>query len=135
LRFAAIIKIIVNCTKSEKQGNQSKNRLVFASIFAQKNQKKKSKNLGEKKSYFLKNPSTKILIFYLRICCKSSTLLMQIVKRKETLFAREQQQTQRSSLRHHFPESVSERVKSTVVVCFWGSNPTIQNVLPAIRFS
>jgi hypothetical protein len=54
LRFAATIKIIVNCTKSEKQGNQSKNRLVFASIFAQKNQKKKSKNLGEKKILFLK---------------------------------------------------------------------------------
>jgi hypothetical protein len=26
-------------------------------------------------------------------------------------------------------------VKSTVVVCFWGSNPTVQNFLPAIRFS
>jgi hypothetical protein len=103
LRFAAIIKSIVNCTKSEKQGNRSKNRLLFASIFAQKNSKKISKNLGEKKSYFLKNSSTKILIFYLRICCKSSTLLMQIVKRKETLFAREQQHTQRSSLPHHFP--------------------------------
>lgn len=34
-----------------------------------------------------------------------------------------------------FPVSVSERVKSTVVVCFWGSNPTVQNFLPAIRFS
>jgi len=65
--------------------------------------KKPPKNLGEKKSYFLKNSSTKILIFYLRICYKSSTLLMQIVKRKETLFAREQQHTQRSSLPHHFP--------------------------------
>jgi hypothetical protein len=92
LAICCIIKIIVNCTKSEKQGNQSTNRLVFASIFAPKKPKKDSKNLGGKNSYFLKNSSTKNLIFYLRICCKSSTSLMQIVKRKETLFAREQQQ-------------------------------------------
>lgn len=33
-----------------------------------------------------------------------------------------------------FPESVSERVKSTVIVYFWGFNPTVQNFLPEIRF-
>lgn len=128
-------KSIVNCTKSKKQGNQSKNRLLFASISAQKNPPNKSKNLGEKKSYFLKNSSTKILIFYLRICCKSSTLLNANCKtQRNTVCTRA---TAHATLlsSSSFPVSVSERVKSTVVVCFWGSNRTLQNFLPAIRFS
>jgi hypothetical protein len=134
LRFAAIIKIIVNCTKREKQGNQSKNRLVFASIFAQKT-KNKIKKSGGKKFLFLKKFKHDNSHFLLANLLQTINIINVNCKtQRNTVCTRA---TAHATLlsSSSFPESVSEKVKSTVIVCFWGSNPTVQNFLPAIRFS